>query len=335
MISSQIQNTPKDTMSPIPAPDLGPTYSLAVILPCYNEAATIEKVIADFREHLPSAEIFVFDNNSSDGTAAIADSLSVQVRHVTDQGKGNVIRRMFADVEADIYVMVDGDATYDASAANHLIQAMIEHDLDMVVGRRNSDEQESYRAGHRFGNAMLTGFAASIFGSTFKDMLSGYRVFSRRYVKSFPAHSRGFETETELAVHALELRMPVSEIDTIYGVRPEGSASKLNTYRDGFRILRTILRLFRLERPVAFFGIGCALCTLAAVWLSIPIFQTYIETGTVPRLPTAVLSAVFVLLGSIFLVCGLILDSVTKARLEVRRLAYLSIPSTRSKKAKS
>jgi hypothetical protein len=242
------------------------------------------------------------------------------------QGKGSVIRRMFSDVEADIYVMVDGDNTYDASVAPKLIETLVNDGLDMVVGCRVSDEVEAYRPGHRFGNAMLTGFAASIFGRAFRDMLSGYRVFSRRYVKSFPAHARGFETETELAVHALELRMPVAEVDTYYGSRPEGSVSKLNTYRDGFRILMTILKLFKLERPLAFFSICFAASLFLSIAFAIPIFETYLKTGLVPRLPTALLCVALSLLGFLFLICGLVLDTVTKGRLEAKHFAYLSVP---------
>jgi len=299
---------------------------VAVIVPCYNEAKTISSVVEDFRRYLPEAEIYVFDNNSTDGTSDVARSAGAKVRRVALQGKGNVIRRMFADVEADVYVMVDGDATYDASVAPKLIKAMLDEGLDMVVGSRVSDEVTAYRSGHRFGNVMLTGFAATIFGRTFKDMLSGYRIFSRRYVKSFPAHAHGFETETELAVHALELRMPVAEIETRYGSRPEGSESKLNTYRDGIRILMTILRLFKLERPFAFFGICFVICMLLAVGLAVPLLGTYLETGLVPRVPTALLCVALSVVGFLFLVCGLILDTVTKGRLEAKRLAYLMIP---------
>ncbi|MDR5780161.1 glycosyltransferase family 2 protein [Caballeronia sp. LZ065] len=299
---------------------------IAVIVPCYNEETSIGKVVADFRQSLPYADIYVFDNNSTDGTAETALRAGAHVRKVNLQGKGNVIRRMFADVEADVYVMVDGDDTYDASVAPTLIEALVTDGLDMVVGCRVTDETAAYRPGHRFGNVMLTGFAAAIFGRTFRDMLSGYRVFSRRYVKSFSAHAKGFETETELAVHALELRMPVVEIDTFYGSRPEGSESKLNTYRDGFRILMTILRLFKLERPLAFFGICFALSVLLSIILAVPVFETYFATGLVPRLPTALLCAALALLGFLFLVCGLVLDTVTKGRLEAKRFAYLAIP---------
>lgn len=300
---------------------------IAVVIPCYNEEAAIATVVRDFRASLPEAAIYVFDNNSSDGTARVAQEAGAEVLAVPLQGKGNVIRRMFADVEADVYVLVDGDATYDATAAPALIERLLEQRLDMVVGSRVSDEQEAYRRGHRFGNAMLTGCAAAIFGRTFKDMLSGYRVFSRRYAKSFPAHSAGFETETELAVHALSMRMPVAEVETVYKSRPDGSESKLNTYRDGWRILMTILKLFKTEKPLAFFSIGFALCIVLAAILVSPVLYTYFVTGLVPRLPTFVFSCGLILLGVILLICGLVLDTVTRGRNETKRLAYLAIPA--------
>jgi glycosyltransferase involved in cell wall biosynthesis len=299
---------------------------LAVLIPCYNEAATVRSVVRDFRAALPNASIYVFDNNSTDNTSDVARATGAVVRQVGYQGKGNVIRRMFADIDADVYVLVDGDDTYDAAAAPEMIERLVADTLDMVVATRHTDEQEAYRLGHRFGNVMLTRFVASIFGRTFTDMLSGYRVFSRRYVKSFPAHSKGFETETELTVHALELRMPVAEIATRYKSRPEGSVSKLNTYRDGFRILSMIVKLFRAERPLAFFSIGTVLCGLASIVLAVPLFETH-ETGLVPRFPTAVLCAALMIVAALFLVCGVILDTVTHGRAEVKRLAYLTFPA--------
>ncbi|NYH22305.1 glycosyltransferase involved in cell wall biosynthesis [Paraburkholderia bryophila] len=282
----------------------------------------------DFRAALPEAEIYVFDNNSSDDTIKVARDAGARVRQVAYQGKGNVIRRMFADIDADVYVLVDGDDTYDAAAAPKLVDRLVSEALDMVVARRQSSEQEAYRLGHRFGNVVLTRFVASIFGRTFTDMLSGYRVFSRRYVKSFPAHSKGFETETELTVHALELRMPVAEVVTNYKSRPEGSISKLNTYRDGFRILSMIVKLFRAERPLAFYSIGVVVCALASIVMAVPLFQTYFATGLVPRLPTAVLCAALMIFGALFLVCGIVLDTVTHGRAEVKRLAYLAHPAS-------
>ncbi|WP_454824736.1 glycosyltransferase family 2 protein [Paraburkholderia xenovorans] len=301
--------------------------TVAVVIPCFNEAATIATVIRDFRRALPEASIIAFDNNSTDDTARVAREAGAEVIEVPLQGKGNVVRRMFADVEADVYVMVDGDATYDASVAPALICKLVAGRLDMVVGSRVTDEQAAYRLGHRFGNVMLTQCVAAIFGRTFKDMLSGYRIFSRRYAKSFPAHASGFETETELTVHSLSMRMPVAELPTRYISRPEGSESKLNTYRDGFRILLTIFKLVKNEKPFAFFTVGFAICALLSILLSIPLFRTYVETGLVPRLPTALLSTALMLLGAILLICGLVLDIVTRGRIEVKRLVYLSIPA--------
>lgn len=301
---------------------------VALIVPCYNEAPAIQAVVNDFKRVIPNLTCYVFDNNSSDATAEVARAAGAQVRHVKLKGKGNVVRRMFADVDADIYVMVDGDATYDATAAPMLIQTLIEGDLDMVVGSRVSDQVAAYRPGHRFGNRILTGFVGFIFGRAFDDMLSGYRVFSRRFAKSFPAHSQGFEIETELAVHALELRMPVAEVATVYGSRLDGSVSKLSTYRDGVRILLTIFKLFKAEKPLAFFSIGFLLCLLLAMGLAVPLAITYLETGLVPRIPTAILCSGLVILGFLLLVCGLVLDTVTLGRIEAKRLAYLQIPST-------
>jgi glycosyltransferase involved in cell wall biosynthesis len=299
---------------------------VAVILPCYNEEAAIGLTVAGFREALPTAAIYVYDNNSKDRTAEVAAQAGAIVRREPMQGKGRVVRRMFADVEADIYVMADGDATYDPTAAPAMIARLVDEHLDMIVGARASEVDEAYRRGHRFGNAMLTGILAQIFGRSFSDILSGYRVFSRRFVKSFPILSAGFEIETEISVHALELRMPVAEVVTRYGARPEGSASKLSTYRDGWRILRTIITLFRIERPVLYFGaIGAALALLAVI-LAVPLVVTYVQTGLVPRLPTAVLATGLVILAFLNGFCGLILDTVVRGRREVRRLAYLALP---------
>jgi glycosyltransferase involved in cell wall biosynthesis len=306
-----------------PAAPVRGDHRIAVLVPCYNEAATIGAVVRDFRLALPGATIHVFDNNSSDGTAAVARQAGAFVRAVSDQGKGSVIRRMFADVDADVYVMVDGDGTYDAKAAPQLVAALLADGLDMVVGARISDQREAYRRGHRFGNRLLTQCVATLFGRTFTDMLSGYRAFSRRFVKSFPAHAAGFETETELTVHALELRMPVAEIATAYGARPEGSESKLNTWADGLRILLMIGRLFKAERPLLFFSLGFFVCALLSVLLAIPVFDDYLHTGLVPRLPTALLCAALMLFGAILLTCGIVLDTVTRGRAEAKRFAYL------------
>ena len=299
---------------------------IAVLLPCYNEAAAIAQTIADFRAALPEAAIYVYDNNSSDATCEIAAAAGAIVRSERMQGKGNVVRRMFADVDADIYVMADGDATYEAAAAPALVNKLLDENLDMVVGARKSEVEAAYRRGHRLGNALLTGMLARIFGRTFTDILSGYRVFSRRFVKSFPVLSAGFEIETEISVHALELRMPVAEQVTAYAARPEGSESKLSTYRDGWRILMTILTLFRIEKPLAFFGLIGGLLAFIAIGISVPLFVTYFETGLVPRLPTAVLAMGMMLLAFLNGFCGLILDTVVRGRREMRRLAYLAYP---------
>ncbi len=300
---------------------------IAVIVPCHNEAAAVAKVVGDFRVSLPQASVHVLDNNSTDGTAEYARAAGACVHRVSLQGKGNVIRRGFADIEADIYVLVDGDDTYDAGAAPQLVRRLLDDRLDMVVGARRDQAQAAYRPGHRFGNVLLTRCASLLFGRAFDDMLSGYRVFSRRYVKSFPAHAQGFETETELAVHALQLRMPVAEVETRYGVRADGSQSKLNTWRDGWRILSTIAKLFKAERPLLFFSIGFVLCSLLSVGLAIPLFETYAQTGLVPRFPTAILCVALMLVGFLLLACGLILDTVTRGRIEAKHLAYLSVPA--------
>lgn len=296
---------------------------LAVLVPCFNEEAAIAKVVGDFRAALPEATIYVYDNNSTDRTAEFARAAGAVVRRAPHQGKGNVVRRMFADVEADIYVLVDGDATYDALSARALITRLVEDRLDMVVAARIEEEAAAYRLGHRTGNRLLTGFLASMFQATFTDMLSGYRVFSRRFVKSFPALSRGFEIETELSVHALELDLPVGEIPTPYYARPEGSTSKLSTWRDGLRILSTIVGLYRSERPLAFFsGLGIVLA-VASIVLAVPIFVTYLERGIVPRIPTAILSTGLMLLAFLSIVAGLVLDTVTRGRRETKLIAYL------------
>lgn len=300
---------------------------IAVLVPCYNEEAAVATVVADFRKALPAAEIYVYDNNSRDNTAAVARKAGAIVRSERRQGKGHVVRRMFADVEADIYVLVDGDATYDAPSAPRMIDKLLEEHLDMVVGLRIDQSQAAYRLGHRTGNRMLTGFLSSTFGHAFKDILSGYRVFSRRFVKSFPVLSDGFEIETELAVYALELSLPVAEVETPYYARPEGSFSKLNTWRDGFRILGTMLKLYRSERPLRFFTVIGILLALAAITLAIPIVVTFIETGLVPRLPTAVLSMGLTIVAMLSVSSGLVLDTVTRGRREMKMLAYLSQPA--------
>ncbi|MEJ5125684.1 glycosyltransferase family 2 protein [Comamonas sp. MYb21] len=311
---------------------------IAVILPCHNEELTVRPVVEGFRQALPEAEIYIFNNLSTDRTAEIAVEVGAHLCNVHLKGKGNVVRRMFADVDADIYVMADGDATYHAPSARKLIDMLIDEQLDMVVGARVEAEPEpgdtgvTYRPGHRWGNKLLTGTVQQIFGGSFRDMLSGYRVFSRRYVKSFPAHSQGFEIETELNVHALELRMPCTEVDTPYGARPEGSASKLSTYRDGWRILKTIGRLVVSEKPLQFFGwLGAALA-LVAIALAIPIVMEYSHTGMVRRFPTLGLVSAMVVCGGVSFVTGLILQAITLTRREIKQIAYLaSVANTPSK----
>ena len=301
---------------------------IAVLVPCFNEEAAVATVVADFRNALPSAEIYVYDNNSSDRTKAIAVEAGAQVRSERRQGKGHVVRRMFADIDADIYVLVDGDATYDAASAPRMIERLVADHLDMVVGLRVDQAEAAYRRGHRAGNWMLTRFLSSVFRQEFKDILSGYRVFSRRFVKTFPVLSDGFEIETELSVHALELALPVAEIETPYYARPQGSFSKLNTWRDGFRILGTIVKLYRSEKPLRFFtAIGCCLA-LVSVGLAIPVIVTYLEQGLVPRLPTAVLSMGLMILAVLSVSSGLVLDTVTRGRREMKLLAYLSQPAS-------
>jgi glycosyltransferase involved in cell wall biosynthesis len=295
---------------------------VAVILPCYNEEAAIAQTIEGFRKVLPDATIYVYDNNSRDRTIEVARAAGAVVRSERMQGKGNVVRRMFADVEADIYVMADGDATYDPAAAPAMVARVAEEGLDMIVGTRVHEAAEAYRRGNR----MMTGILAKLFGRSFTDIFSGYRVFSRRFVKSFPVLSAGFEIETEISVHALELKMPVGEVETRYFARPEGSESKLSTYRDGWRILKTIAVLYRIERPMLFFGWIATVFAALAVGLSIPLAVTWFETGLVPRFPTAILATGLMILSFLNLFTGLILDTVVRGRREVRRLAYLAQP---------
>jgi glycosyltransferase involved in cell wall biosynthesis len=300
---------------------------IAVLVPCYNEEAAVASVVKGFRQALPTAQIYVYDNNSKDRTAEVAREAGAEVRSERRQGKGHVVRRMFADVDADLYVLVDGDATYDAPSAPRMIEKLVSEHLDMVVGLRVDQEQAAYRRGHRAGNWMLTAFLSSVFGQAFKDILSCYRVFSRRFVKSFPVLSDGFEIETELTVHALELAMPVAEVETPYYARPEGSFSKLNTWGDGFRILRTILKLYRSEKPLRFFMAIGAFLALVSIGLAIPILVVYLETGLVPRLPTAVLSTGLMIVAVLSASSGLVLDTVTRGRREMKLLAYLSQPT--------
>jgi glycosyltransferase involved in cell wall biosynthesis len=300
--------------------------SIAVLIPCFNEEAAIGTVIGDFRDALPGATIYVYDNNSTDRTVAMARASGAVVRTETLQGKGHVVRRMFADVDADIYVLVDGDDTYDAKVAPGMTRLLLDRRLDMVSVARDTPEQAAYRLGHKLGNAVLTGMVRRVFGSGISDMLSGYRAFSRRFVKSFPALTCGFETETEFTIHALALHMPVAEMRAPYRSRPAGSQSKLNTIADGFRILREIVTLIELERPLPFFSFIMAILLSIALACGLPVVIAFAHTGLVERLPTAVLSASLVLLAFLALGCGFILDAITRGRKELKRMAYLAIP---------
>ena len=298
---------------------------IAVLLPCFNEEATIAATVAGFRSALPAAEIYVYDNNSRDQTREIATAGGAVVRSERQQGKGHVVRRMFADIDADVYVMADGDLTYDPKSAQAMVDLLLADQLDMVVGTRRHEAKDAYRGGHVLGNKLFTGMLGRLFGRSFSDIFSGYRVFSRRFVKSFPVLSSGFEIETEISVHALELRMPVGEVETAYASRPEGSESKLSTFGDGWRILKTIVTLYRVERPVLFFGSIGALLLIAALILAVPLIVTYLDTGLVPRFPTAILITGMTIVAVLCFFAGLILDTVTRGRREVRRLAYLAL----------
>jgi hypothetical protein len=307
---------------------------VAVILPCYNEEAAIADVVAGFRTALPDADIYVYDNASEDRTAEVAAEAGAIVRSNQQRGKGHVVRRMFGDVEADVYVLADGDGTYDAPGAPAMIERLLADDLDMVLGvRKDAGGADVYRSGHRFGNWMFSTLVGILFGRQFTDILSGYRVMSRRFVKSFPVVARGFEVEIEMSIHCLDLHLPVTEIETPYGVRPEGSTSKLNSYRDGLRILWVIFILLKDTRPLLFFGVLSALTAIASIALSIPLFLTFVETGLVPRLPTAILVTGMMLLSVLMFVSGLILDSVAKGRWETKRLRYLSLSLWKSEKS--
>ena len=300
---------------------------IAVLLPCYNEEAAIGATVEGFRRALPDATVYVYDNNSRDRTKEVAALAGAVVRTEPQQGKGRVVRRMFADIEADVYIMADGDLTYDPEAAPEMVRMLLDEQLDMIVGTRKHEAVEAYRGGHVLGNKLFTSLLSGLFGRTFTDIFSGYRAFSRRFVKSFPILSSGFEIETEMSVHALELRMPVGEVETRYGARPEGSESKLSTYGDGWRILKTIATLYRVERPVLFFGSIGALLVILALILAAPLVLTYLETGLVPRFPTAILATGLIIIAVLCFFAGLILDTVTRGRREIRRLAYLALPA--------
>lgn len=320
------QLTEIDGSAPVPDPDLS-ALRTAVLIPCHNEAAAIAAVVRDFRMALPRARIYVYDNNSTDDTAAQARQAGAIVRRETMQGKGYVVCRMFSDVDADLYVLVDGDDTYCAASAPGLLRRLVVERLDMVSAARIGETREVYRRGHRLGNRILTGMVAGLFGNHFRDMLTGYRVFSRRFVKSFPALSAGFEIETQLTVHALEMQMKVAEVETPYRERPEGSVSKLRTFRDGWRIVKTIGVLFKEERPLAFFSVCFGVLALGAVALAWPIFAEFAHTGLVPRFPTAILATGMMLLAFLSLASGLILDTVAHGRRELKRLHYLATPA--------
>ena len=299
---------------------------IAVLVPCYNEEAAIAKVVTDFRAALPGATVYVYDNNSRDQTIARAIHAGAVVRSERRQGKGNVVRRMFADIDADIYVLVDGDDTYDAAASADMVDRLVEDGVDLLTARRVHTQASAYRPGHVFGNKMLTGLTATLFNVNMPDMLSGYRVFSRRFVKSFPFTAEGFAIETELTIHAVRLMMPMAEMDTAYKERAVGSLSKLSTFKDGFRILGMIVYLAREERPLMFFSFIAMLFAAVSLFIGIPVVGEFLETGEVPRLPTAVLSMGLMVIASLAVTAGLILDTVTRGRWEAKRMAYLSIP---------
>ncbi|MDQ1204238.1 glycosyltransferase [Microbacterium sp. SORGH_AS_0862] len=300
------------------------TPSIAAIVPCYNEELAIGKVVADLREAVPEMAIYVYDNNSSDETARVAREAGAIVRHESTKGKGNVVRRAFADVEADIYVLIDGDDTYATRDLPRMIDALRSGPFDHVLGVRRQETAGAYRPGHELGNKGFNWFVSRVFKSRVEDMLSGYRVFSRRFVKSFPALSREFEIETELTVHAMSLRVPQVEVPVGFKDRPAGSESKLRTYHDGFRILSLIIGLIRHERPFLFYGIVGVLLALVALLIGAPVVAEYFQTGLVPRLPSALLSVGIAILAFLSWTIGLILDGVLKARREFSRLNYLT-----------
>lgn len=307
---------------------------VAVLIPCYNEEKAVGKVIKDCKKYLPAANVYVYDNNSKDKTKQVAKKAGAIVRSETYQGKGNVVRRMFADIDADVYVMTDGDATYDIASVPKMIKLMIDENLDLVTGVRESVEEETYRAGHKFGNVLMTKLVHLFFGKRTDDMLSGLRVFSHRFVKSFPANSHGFEIETELTVHSASMRLPVADVRTPYYARPEGSISKLSTFKDGYKILKMIAVLIKEERPLLFFGLGAFVLFILSILAGIPVIAHYFETGLVPRIPTAILSVGLMLCAGVSLAMALILDTVSKTRKEIRRMQYLQYkaPADISKK---
>jgi glycosyltransferase involved in cell wall biosynthesis len=320
-----MQNAPSDLTEATTFND--PTLKVAVLLPCFNEEGAIGAVIDRFRKALPGASIYVYDNNSTDRTAEVAAAHGAIVRREQRQGKGHVMRRMFGDVEADVYVLADGDGTYDAGAAPQLIRTLQEGPYDVVNGARIEKSEGAYRPGHRFGNQLLSRIVSIAFGATWTDMLSGYKVMSRRFVKTFPVASRGFEIETELLIHSMETRASSAEMFTSYGERGEGTVSKLKTYRDGFRILRVILVLIKDERPLQFFSAVAAVLAVASVVLAWPLFVEFARTGLVPRFPTAILATGLMLVSFLSFFAGLLLDGIASARREAKRLAYLRMPA--------
>lgn len=299
-------------------------YSLAVLLPCYNEGLSIASVVIGFRKALPGARIYVYDNNSTDNTAQEAALAGATVITCRRQGKGNVVRQMFADIEADIYIMADGDGTYDTAAAPRMIDALIADRADMVVGTRRNITEDAGRKGHAFGNQLFNRVYQTLFGRDFTDIFSGYRVFTRRFAKSFPANSAGFEVETEMSVHASSLRLPVTEIELDYGRRVQGSSSKLSTFRDGLRILCMMAMLMKETKPFAFFGCIAAGLFAACTILMVPITLEFFATGLVNRVPTVMLAMTLMVGAMLSLSCGIILDSVSRARIEQKRIFYLS-----------
>lgn len=317
-----LQLPPSDFLN---APCAG--FSIAILIPCYNEELAVGNVVTGFRHSLPGSTVYVYDNNSSDRTRLVAMIAGAVVRDENLQGKGHVVRRMFADIEADIYVLVDGDDTYDPAAAPIMVRDLVERQLDMVTATRLPMHQEAYRPGHRFGNRVLSYLVHRIFGNRVSDVLSGYRVFSRRFVKSFPALAAGFETETEFTIHALELKMPISELATQYRGRRAGSRSKLHTMADGARILHTIMILVKQERPLQSFGLTGAILLVASLGFGLPVVIEFLHSGSVPRLPTALLATGLVLAASLSFVCGLVLEQVARGRKELKRMAYLAIPA--------
>ena len=316
-----------DRVAPVPALPTArepwDSYRIAAIVPCHNEAGAVEKVVRDLKRHVPGIAVYVYDNCSTDETADVAREAGAIVRHEHLKGKGNVVRRAFADIDADVYLMIDGDDTYDVSAAPDMIRTLVEGHYDHVLGMRQQLVENAYRPGHEWGNRLLNSVVGSVFGTNVGDMLSGYRVFSRRFVKSFPAVSREFEIETELTVHTLSLRVPTVSLPVGFGERAAGTASKLRTYRDGTKILGLITSLARHERPLAFYGVIAALCMTLALALSLPVLATYLDTGLVPRLPTLVTAIGLAGLSFLATTAGLILDGMRKTRHELSRLSYL------------